>query len=260
MGVINGAKYVGRDQIRIPGGDIITIRQAEKVGFWTEEERAIHKSGRPKGVKNFSGRPLNAKDIKYLFNGIDKATKRAIAEGGYRGMFALGKELLSTVTRQRKFNSYTGNLMDAYQATIVTQGLPIKKIFYEANKNKVLRTKNGKRYAMLQEPAKHTRFGKIRENRKGEKWGKKINRKRRYLKSYELNNGYRKYGMNTPMNGIVSGVVIENTAPYAEMVNRRYRVLQQSSAINGMIRWKRQFSKLILVATRKEFKAAGLVK
>lgn len=259
MGVINGAKYVGRDQVKIPGGSIITIRQAERAGFWTEEERAIHRSGRPKGVKNFSGRPLNAKDIKRIFGVINKATERAIYEGGYRGMFALGKELLSVVTNDRKFNSYTGNLMDAYQATIVTGGKPIKKIFYEAKKNKVLRTKNGKRYAMLQEPAKHTEFGKIRENRKGEKWGKKIWRKRRYLKSYELNNGYRKYGLNSG-GGIVSGIVIENTAPYAEMVNRRYRVLQQSSATNGMTRWKRQYSKLVLIAARKEFKAAGLVK
>ena len=259
MGVINGAKYVGINQIKIPGGNVITIRQAEKAGFWAEEERAIHKSGRPKGVKNFSGRPLNAKDIKRIFGVINKATELAIYEGGYRGMFALGKELLSVVTNHRKFNSYTGNLMDAYQATIVTGGKPIKKIFYEAKKNKVLRTKNGKRYAMLQEPAKHTKFGKIRENRKGEKWGKKIWRKRRYLKSYELNNGYRKYGLNSG-GGIVSGIVIENTAPYAEMVNRRYRVLQQSSATNGMTRRKRQYSKLILIAARKEFKAAGLVK
>ena len=260
MGVINGAKYVGRNQIKIPGGDIITIRQAESAGFWTEEERAIQRSGRPKGVKNFSGRPLNAKDLKRIFGVIDEATKRAIYEGGYRGMFALGKELLSNVTSQRKFNSYTGNLMDAYQATIVTQGKPIKKIFLDdVKKNKVLPTKNGKRYAMLQEPAKHTRFGKIRENRKGEKWGKKIWRKRRYLRSYELNNGYRKYGLNS-RSEIVSGIVIENTAPYAEMVNRRYRVLQQSSARKGMTRWRKQYSKLVLVAARKEFKAAGLVK
>ena len=89
---------------------------------------------------------------------------------------------------------------------------------------------------------------------KGEIW-----RKRRYLKSYELNNGYRKYGLNSGAE-IVTGVVIENTAPYAEMVNRRYRVLQQSSARKGMTRWKKQYSKLVLVAARKEFKAAGLVK
>lgn len=260
MGAINGAKYVGINQVKIPGGDIITIRQAESAGFWTEEERAIQRSGRPKGVKNFSGRPLNAKDLKRIFGVIDEATKRAIYEGGYRGMFALGKELLSNVTFQRKFNSYTGNLMDAYQATIVTQGKPIKKIFLDdVKKNEVLRTKNGKRYAMLQEPAKHTRFGKIRENRKGEKLGKKIWRKRRYLRSYELNNGYRKYGLNSGSE-IVSGIVIENTAPYAEMVNRRYRVLQQSSARKGMTRWRKQYSKLVLVAARKEFKAAGLVK
>ena len=130
MGVINGAKYVGINQIKIPGGNVITIRQAEKAGFWAEEERAIHKSGRPKGVKNFSGRALNAKDIKRIFGVINKATELAIYEGGYRGMFALGKELLSVVTNHRKFNSYTGNLMDAYQATIVTGGKPIKKIKY----------------------------------------------------------------------------------------------------------------------------------
>lgn len=267
MGAINGAKYVGINKIELPSGEEVTIREAERRNFWSEAERKISRSGHPKGVKNFSGRAYNAKDIKRLFGGVNKALNRAIANTAYHGMQAIGKEMLSRVVNNRgAFNNYTGNLLNAYQASIIYGRQIMTVVYNDAPRNKVMYTRNGKRYALLQKPPRHsvTRKKRVRLESIGK--GKRI-RNRRYLRTYELNDGYRQFGTKGGAFGysqkgagggrVQSGIVIENTAPYAEMVNRRYRVLNQASVGLGMNRWGRQYSRLFAVASKKELVAAG---
>lgn len=270
MGAINGAKYLGSNQVLLPADvfgypKVVTIREAERRNFWSEAESKISRSGHPKGVKNFSGRAYNAKDIKRLFGGVNEALNRAIANTAYHGMQAIGREMLSRVVNNRgAFNNYTGNLLNAYQASIIFGRQIMTVVYNDAPKNKVMYTKNGKRYALLQKPLRHNVTRKKRE-REGH-IGKRISN-RRYIRTYELNDGYRQFGIKGGAFGysqkgagggrVQSGIVIENTAPYADMVNRRYRVLNQASVGLGMNRWGRQYSKLFAVASKKELVAAG---
>lgn len=270
---LNGAVYLpGRNAVRLPAevyGYVkeVTISEAIKRGYYTEAEHVIRRLGRPKGAKSFQGRAYNQKDIKRLFEGFSEVFSVSIASTQTVAMQAIAKEMLSTVVEHRgKFNNYTGNLMNAYMATTVYGQKTMSHIFYDHPKNKILRTKNGKRYAMLQEPPGHTLTRKKRM--RVERIGNKINRRRRYLRPYELNEGYRQFGFSGTSvaymqrgtgSGLArSGIIIENTAPYADMVNRRYRVLEQASVKNGMNRWGKQFSKLVVVATNRMLKAYGL--
>lgn len=276
MGAINGARYLGLNEVELPAevyGYIkrVSIREAERRGYWSEAEALVKSLGHPKGMKNFSGRAYNEKDIERLFLGLGAIHARSVAAAHYVSVSVIAGDFLKKVVKSRgKFNNYTGNLMNAYSATAIYGRKLIDTMYYDYQKNKVLRSKTGKRYAELQQPPNHPLSRKKRNKRNFV--GRKI-RKIRYLRNFELNDGYRKWSMSGGSKGskvsvgysqqgagggkLQSAIVIENTAPYADMVNRRYRVLQNSSAKIGMNRWGSQYSKLMRIAPIDALRKAG---
>ena len=266
--------------------------KAISLGVWTEAESKIRstRTGRPVGTKNYRGRSYGPNDIRRIFGRIDLQIKRGAALGISVTKEAIAEQMLSVVSAQSKFNSYTGNLNDSYVATIVTNRKISGLVYYQARKNSVRYGKHGGRYAELQSPPKHRNFaGFILRSKGGRKNGKRYKSveykggKRlmmkngkiiRYLHKWEKegNNPYRSGALgpkggnfnigylNRDSGKIQSGIVIENTAPYSGAVQHRgYNVMKGAAervAHGG--RWGYHATKLVRVAAIKALKDAGI--
>lgn len=167
-----------------------------------------------------------------------------------------------------KYNIYSGNLDNAYQATIVQGRKIVQVIRLDKVQGNQFRDsiRSGKRIVDLLEERHPIRKIKRKD-------GKKYSRARyRYKKRWEREKGYDNTGIGAGRskisgfgyaaagdNRIQSGVVLENMAPYAGAVQARgYDVLPGTArSYNGRALARQK--QLILNISNKMLKAAGLL-
>ena len=287
MPAINGAKYLGSNDVLLPkdydlgdySGRIVSIRQAEKLGYWSEAIQKI-KSGRPSGVKNFVGRAYNANDIRRIFGRIDLSVVRAAARAAAVSREAIAKEMLGRVVANHEFNSYTGNLLGSYMATIVSGRKVTARLVNYVERNTVHHGPKGGRYATLMGRPKRGGvkpfvFKSKKKNKRYKPNPKHLTRNGnyiRYLKKYEKDVGYERNSLVSANHNISVGqfnnqdlrlqsaIIIENTAPYSSAVQHRVgnRVIQGAMTKMPINSWKNKTAQLVRVATIKAIKESGI--
>ena len=209
------------------------------------------KTGRPKGIKDFSrrNRLYTIKEFRELTDSIDKGLKISGSIANQLASQNIAGAILQKVHRAAKFNIYSGNLSYAYRAVIVTgrkarQEVYISDIDGVDRGNVETNSKTGSRSATLQNQRHFIRAGKsklFKRNKRGWRYVRSV-RNRRYLKRWEKTNGYIGRGIHSTRkkqtfsfgsikNGKAtgfktqSGIIIENIAPYADIVQRRYNTV-----------------------------------
>lgn len=276
--------FYGIDKAKDVEKQVIKLLEAN---FSKEVERYQATKRRTPSYKELSRRKRI--DRTYLEREIRELTSKAYiaasggAVAGYvRTLDSIAEELLGSEMALSKFNMYSGNLHNSYQASVFTNGQLTKIVTPNPPKTGSMDYgPKGARYFLLQGKPRHPIHPKSAKNK-------------RYPKKSEKNPsdiGYRDIGFvnqrfkikgkgsksrsgramiggwqdtsasrNSPAsrnNLIRSGIVIENTAPYADAVNLRYRVLKFAQARNIASKYDAKGHSLIRVATQKVIKAAG---
>lgn len=224
--------------------------------------------GRPKGSKNYRGRPFNEKDIKRLFGQISAAYSGAAIGAKAITMDGLAKDMLKHSIHDAVYDEYTGNLSASYNAVIVEKRKIIRTLFYheKIQFGAVKHGPRGGRYVKKRNVTFHRMatsvqdFGKKNKIRYLRKWevesggyGPKFKRNR---SKASFNAGYLNRGSGRTQ----SGIMIVNDAPYASAVHRvpNRRVLANSTAIPAIKgKWGRKYESLVRVAPLSALKKAG---
>lgn len=206
-------------------------------------------TGRPKGSKDFSRRDrlYTAKEARQLFQNIKKGFVVSGSIAQQLGSQNIAGAILQRVHDASKFNIYSGNLSYAYRAIIVT-GRKARQVVYISDIDRIQRgnvdenTETGARSATLQKQRHIIRAGRS-SSAKRNKFREYVKPKnKRYLKRWEQSNGYVGRGIHslnkkqTFSFGYIkdgkatgfktqSAIIIENIAPYADMVQRRYNTV-----------------------------------
>lgn len=205
--------------------------------------------GRPKGTKNYRGRPFNEKDIKRIFNNISAAVVGSAIASRSAMLDGLADDLLKKVVKKAKYDEYLGNLTASYTATIVQKRQVVDTILFakHVNYGAIHRGPKGGEYVLRRHSKHHSPASKRTPNRRKIK-NKKTNmleaRDVRYIKKWES----RRYGYEPALSyrgltiypgkisrgdgRIQTGVLITNSAPYASAVHRTpgRKVLENSIA------------------------------
>ena len=226
----------------------------------------------------------------------ENATFGKEKNGKPKAVQQIAKELLERVIIETKhnasvvpYNEWTGNLSKSYIATVVQQGKVTDYITTDDIAGSTNRYEDGigsmgGRYVHLKKrnhPIKGFKY-KRRPNQKY-KDGKQVVSPRdhktlvRYLRKNEKGKSYRDFafGKNNPKFGkyrigylqgqgdgrIRGGIIIENTAPYAAYVQRKYRHVVQGASTRIIERHaKQKFATLVRVLSNRELKKIGIIK
>ena len=279
--------------IELPDGSSKTISGYSREQLMSETKRLLRSGnfGRPRGTKNYAGRHMEARDIQRMFGSVlnkaSVAVNGAAAAAHVESMSEIAEALINRVSglssQRKNFNSYTGTLANSFVASVINdRGVKLRvRPSIKRQKGSVRTTERGARYAELVEQH-HPVAGFIYMNKKsGKKYkhGVKLLKKNgaiiRYLRKYEKESGYdynatvggRKWtrlnlGSNQERSktGFHSVIALENTAPYADAVQRAgYKVLVNASAqeVIGDITQKQR--SLIQVVTKRMLKEAGFI-
>ena len=241
--------------------------------------------GRRLGSKNFSPQQFTQSRLKGIWSNMNKAIERGVR----KTMVTLAPNFLEYVAKtEPEFNDYTGNLLNAYSATLYVRKRYVKTFFHDTGRHGKIHIgkKPGSRWAELLPPARHGMRGyEIMESwSKTDAFGRPIRTtyrqissrrkpsKKRYLKRWEREDGYqrrlaRRGNVSSAINSAFGGnpsaqnvLMIQNTAPYAVMVqqgkggvHRHYRVLR-SAALKKMTN---DSVALVKAVTSQELRAAG---
>lgn len=230
--------------------------------------------GRRIGSKNFSAQPFTRSRLRdILFN-----MSMAVNKGTAKSLEEIAPSFLAYIAKtEPEFNDFTGNLANAYAATLFIRRKYVKTFYHDTGRHAsgVHYGPRGGVWVPLLPPARH----KVRRKRLIDKenrtsrhkyeWGVEGVPAKRYLKPWEKMNGYRgrtafrggSYSASTFGSPYAQNFLrIENQAPYAEMVqqgrggtHRHYRVLRGSAAY----RMTQSATALVKSITLKELKAAG---
>lgn len=232
----------------------------------------------------------NIEDTKRFLDGVSACAAKALLTAHITSENRAAQAALKSVMREAEFNEYTGNLYNSYRATIVSNGEVVDYIYpdkpHMGKVHHTRKTKKGRginRYSPIMKrrhpvPLREPRL--VLNVKRRNNMPKGLNNRKivRYLKRYEKNpseKGYNELGVKTPGGGaklrigylqpgagggiIRSGVILENTAPYADAVHVRHNVLKKSLA-------KRVYNKeyaggkganLLRVLTKRTLKEAG---
>jgi len=200
----------------------------------------------------------------------------------------IAKELLQNIYNNRgRYNTYTGNLERAYKASIVTGRKARAEVFLDdtpkGNTPEPAKRSN-KQIVRVFLPLRH-KIGKVRQNtyrrwkkrRKGLLANDEYTRvPYRYFKNYELKGGYRNKGLVSGREGkmsgfqygafgggargvVQSGIIFENTAPYAGAVEAAgYRVMPPGAKLRSYNMKNASRKKTLSITITKDMlKAAG---
>lgn len=231
-----------------------------KVEQWLKRNAALYRSAKG-GARVGAGRKSNkseAQQITDIFNGVLAAVSGASGVAQAEHMELAADELLKKIFENKgKYNIYSGNLDNAYQATIV-QGRRIVKIIK-------LDATAGNRFEASPRSSRKRVKRKIRNHgRYGTSY--------RYKKYYERENGYDNTGIGAGVDRLggfgrsagdstqQSGIIIENTAPYAGAVQAKgYTVIPMGieRSYNGKAAAKQK--QLMMQLTKKFLKSAKLI-
>lgn len=191
----------------------------------------------------------------------------------------VAESVLKKVYNKRgKFNTYTGNLERAYTA-IVVQGRNIVSRLHLKNTPKGNEI-DGKKKKVYIYKERHdvgnltpNAYRKFRSKKLKIKYTTHKRVRYRYVKRWERKDGYRTkstyYGISDRMGGfgrfagdrnnrIQSGIIIENSAPYAGAVQAAgYDVIPHARTMSYN---KNEQKKIVMVISKRMLKAAGLLK
>lgn len=224
--------------------------------------------GRPKGSKNYVGRPYNEKDIKRLFGHISAAYSGAIIMAKAITMDELAQDMLERTIQSAVYDEYTGNLSASYSAVVIAKRKIVRTLVYrdKVTFGTVHHGKRGGRYVKKRRVTYHGMATSVMDKSKNEKirylrkweieqggYGPKFNRNR---SKASFNAGY----LNRGSGRMQSGVMITNDAPYASAVHRvpNRKVLSNSTAIPAIKgKWGSRYESLVRVASSSILKKAG---
>lgn len=227
--------------------------------------------GRPKGSKNYKGRLYNEKDIKRLFNNVQAAVVGAAIVARSATMDGVADDLLKQEVSKAQYDEYTGNLTGSYSAIVVQKRriVYIKSFAKFVDYNRIARHKGPKGgiYVFRRNSKHHSPASRRSPNRlnvKNKKKGTIEKKDVRYIKNWES----ERYGYNPMLayrgmylypgrlqggdGRMQSGVIINNSAPYASAVHRRNgrRVLNNGSVMNVASKWNQKGVGLFRVASK----------
>lgn len=203
----------------------------------------------------------------------------AFEKGAARSLEDLAPRFLAYVARtEPTFNDFTGNLANSYTAQVFIRRKYKKTFYHDTGRHGTVHIgPRGGRWVALMPPARHKVRRKLllpeserSAQRHTHEWqGIGNPPEKRYLKSWENPNGYRR---NTGLRGASYSagafgsayaqnfMRIENQAPYAEMVqqgrggvHKHYRVLR-GAAVNQLTS---QATELVKMVTLQELRKAG---
>lgn len=204
---------------------------------------------------------------------------------------ATAKELLKNIYKSRgKYNTYTGNLERAYKASIITGRKARASVFLDDTPkgNEPIPSKRSGSLKVYAFPPLRHKLGKVRQN-SYRRWKKRrkglldndeyMRVPYRYFKNFELKRGYRNKGWVSGRDGkmggfqyqahggpakgsVQSGIIFENTAPYAAAVEAAgYRVMPPGAYLRSYnMRNSSKKKTLSISITKNMLKAAGLIK
>ena len=214
--------------------------------------------------RNWKGKEYSEKELKRELSKVQIAALGGAFSQHVAAMEEMSHDLLKNAIYASKFNEYTGNLANSYVATVVSNGKVVHQYHLNRPRGKIYHTKRGKRYSYLMSDI-HPRSPKDRTLN-----GKDI----RYLKKWETEkeDAYRSKSMlhskgnfrigyiqgGSGDGRVRSGIVIENTAPYASAVHRRYRVLANSTPRTVRGKWGGKYEGLVRVATLRTLRKIGI--
>lgn len=248
-GVVDEAHAVGRTPEEAIQKAIARIEAKGGKPIGLSARKAYGKRGPNTSGKQWGRPKKSVSDYNYglteLFEEIKKkvtiATYATAGATSVKVTAEMAKDVINHVYSKRgKYNVYTGNLDRSYMATAV-QGRRISAVVYPDNLPKGNPVDPGTRRVKIAQVnhgnglwVKQNSYKRWRSRRKGIK-AKEYMRMYRYLKKWENIGGYRNksvaYGRAGDMSGfgrmagdklnrIQSGIIIENTAPYADYVTR----------------------------------------
>ena len=200
------------------------------------------------------------------------------------------KKLLANVYNQRgKYNTYTGNLERAYMATVVS-GRKAKKTYYLDDTPQgfpPIQSKRSSRLIVYLYKMSHEPTAVIENIYKQYKGGRRLTPKRdnrrrykrtpyRYFKKWERKDGYRMKSIlagrgghvsgfgrmaGDKLNRVQSGIIIENTAPYAGAVQAKgYHVLPTNAVLRSYsVREGHRQQQMAMILTKNMLHAAKLI-
>lgn len=229
---------------------------------------------------------FDEKEIKDIVDDIYLSTIKAAIGAHTITLDQIANEMISRATADAGFNEYTGNLYNSYQATVVSNNSLVKVlrpsphrgiIAFGGRRKKGVWIKSGdSRWSPLMKerhpfPKQGPRLPGARKKSRKSGDGVRI----RFLKKYEKSVSDDGYSEDTIMNsfgsanfrfgylqgggdGLVrSGILLENTAPYADAVHIRYRVLNKAMPRTIIGKYRNKGTNLIRVMTKRALKAAG---
>jgi hypothetical protein len=308
-------KYEGYSIIKLhlPSGQVVNIHHdlhadaasiEARINEWAKDWGGRYGLGRYRATRQ---RPLTYAQLNKKRIKSSEYTKREIKkilDGIYLGTIggAIGshkitlddaaRAMLNQELSNIKFNDYTGNLYNSYQANIISNGRlttvlrpaePKKGLVFPGGRRKrgdFIRT--NKKGQHVKNPSRWSPL--LTERHKPSKGTKLKNGTRiRYLHKYEkspnakgysdlgLSSGYSTRGGRSPQlrigrlqgssnkgSGLIkSGIVLENTAPYADAVQLRYQVLNNSLARRVHGKYGGKGATLARVMTKRMLKEAG---
>lgn len=234
-------------------------------------------------------RAYTEKEVKRIANAIYIAATTSAVRAHKRTLDEIAGQLVKDSTMNAGFNEYTGNLYNSYQATVISNGNVTSTYHPTPHKGYVMNGGRRKRGVWVKKgdsrwsPLMKQRHAfKVKSqgprltgmNKKSRKSGDGI--RIRFLKSYEKNptdRGYNDlsiakssksaqfrigYMQKGGGGGIIrSGIVMENTAPYADAVNMRYTVLNHSTPRRIAGRYGGKGANLARILTKRALKEAG---
>lgn len=214
--------------------------------------------------RNWKGKEYFEKELKRELSKVQIAALGGALSQHVAALEDISHELLTSSVQARKFNDYTGNLVNSYVATVVSNGKVVHQYHVDSPRGDIHHTKRGKRYAYLMSdnhptsPKDRTLNGKnIRYLKKWETEKQDAYRNKSMMHSkgnYRI--GYIQGGSGDGK--VRSGIVIENTAPYASAVHRRYRVLANSTPRIVHGKWGGKYEGLVRVATLRMLRKVGI--
>lgn len=242
--------------------------------------------GRPTNA-SIKARYDNKKMLEQVFGEIRARSVMAASAAASAANAKISEEAAKTVLKnvyknRGKYNTYTGNLERAYMVTIV-QGRNVKKTLFLDNtpEGNAPIERNGKKIVYMFK--KRHELKNIRENqfklymrRKKDSRLKPKEYSRqpyRYFKNWERVDGYRRKSLATGRdrisgfgymagdkhNRVQSGIIIENTAPYAGAVQAKgYHVLPTGAMMRSYAARGKQEA-MAMAITKKMLQAAKLI-
>lgn len=238
-------------------------------------------------------RAYTEKEVKKIGDAIYVATTTGAIVAHKRTLDQIAEELLKQTLFSAEFNEYTGNLYNSYQTTVISNGKVTNVYRPKPHTGYVMQGGRRKRGVWIKKGnSRWSPLMKERHRIKVKSQGPRLpgmgNKSRksgdgiriRFLKSYEKNptaTGYSDLGMQKSIgngarnpqfrigrmqqgggDGLVrSGIVVENTAPYADAVNLRYNVLKHSTERRVHSKYGGKGANLVRIMTKRMLKDAG---